>query len=251
MSQSSNETNRQLLQNLMQRVNISSLEELSTIAGVPRLQLFRIQRGLILNLSVRSISKIAQALQIRVDKLIDTFVSPTETDVSFPPKSPTEESPTEESPTEESPTEKSPIEDPRIVSLKQEYQRLEQQMAQQQESLTEEFQQASIQTIEPWLLQWPTAIAAIRKNPQLPAARLLTLVKPVEQLLHDWKLETIAQVGEKLAYDPQWHQLMKGTAEPGQLVEVRYVGYKQEDKLLYKAKVSPLTTHLTPENKTS
>lgn len=27
---------------------------------------------------------------------------------------------------------------------------------------------------------------------------------------------------------------------PSDLVEVRYVGYKQEDKLLYKAKVSPV-----------
>ncbi len=232
MSQSSHETNRQLLRNLMQQVNISSLEELSIIAGVPRLQLIRIQRGLILNLSVRSISKIAKALEIRVDKLIETFVSPTETDVK---------------PVQQ----QQPTEDPKIASLKQEYQRLEQQMTQQRESLTEEFQQASIQTIEPWLLQWPTAVAAIRKNPQLPAVRLLTLVKPVEQLLHNWKLETIAKVGERLAYDPQWHQLMKGTAEPGELVEVRYVGYKQKDKLLYKAKVSPLTTHLTAENEDS
>ncbi len=231
MSQSSHETNRQLLRNLMQQVNISSLEELSIIAGVPRLQLIRIQRGLILNLSVRSISKIARALQISVDKLIETFVSPTETDVSFPEQQPTEDS--------------------SMASLKQEYRRLEQQMAQQRESLTEEFQQASIHTIEPWLLQWPTAVAAIRKNPQLPAARLLTLVKPVEQLLHNWKLETIAKVGEKLAYDPQWHQLMKGTAEPGELVEVRYVGYKQKDKLLYKAKVSPVTTHPTEEHEDS
>ena len=220
MSQFSQETNRQLLRNLMQQVNVFTLEELSIIAGVPRLQLIRIQRGLILNLSVRTISKIAKALQISVDELIETFVSQTETDVQLQQQQAPEE--------------------PKIASLKQEYQRLQQQMTQQRESLTEEFQQASIQTIESWLLQWPTAVAAVRKHPQLPAAKLLTLVKPVEQLVQDWKLEKIASVGEKLAYDPQWHQLMKGTAEPGELVEVRYVGYKQEGKLLYKAKVSPL-----------
>ena len=50
----------------------------------------------------------------------------------------------------------------------------------------------------------------------------------------------IATVDEELAYDPQDHQLMKGTAQPGELVKVRYVGYKQGDKLLYKAKVSPV-----------
>ncbi len=222
MSQFSYETNRQLLQNLMQKVNISSLEELSLIAKVHRLQLIRIQRGLILNLSVRTITKIAEALQISVDQLIETFISSRETDGEELQQS---------------------VENQNIESLKQEYQRLQQQIAQQQESLQEEFQQASIHTIESWLLQWPTAVAAVRKNPQLAASRLLTLVKPVEQLVQNWKLEKIASVGEKLAFDPQWHQLMKGTAEPGELVEVRYVGYKQEDKLLYKAKVSPLEPH--------
>ncbi|MGF1539194.1 MAG: hypothetical protein ACFCU5_01880 [Pleurocapsa sp.] len=222
MSQFSYEINRQLLQKLMQKVNISNLEELSLIAEVPRLHLIRIQRGLILNLSVRTITKIAEALQISVDRLIETFVSQTETEVEEQQES---------------------SKDPNLESLQQEYQRLQQQIAQQRESLKEEFQQVSIHTIESWLLQWPTAVAAVRKNPQLPAARLLTLVKPIEQLLEEWKLEQIASVGEKLAFDPQWHQLMKGMAEPGEMVEVRYVGYKQEDKLLYKAKVSPLEPH--------
>jgi molecular chaperone GrpE (heat shock protein) len=222
MSQFSNETNRQLLQNLMQKVNISNLEELSAIAGVHRLQLLRIQRGLILNLPVKAIAPIAAALEISVDRLIATFVSPTATESAHQPQ---------ESNLNQ------------IESLKQEYQRLQQQIARQQESLHEEFQQASIHTIESWLLQWPTAVAAVHKNPQLPATRLLTLVKPIEQLIQDWNIEQIASVGEKLAFDPQWHQLMKGTAEPGEIVEVRYVGYKQEDKLLYKAKVSPVEAH--------
>jgi molecular chaperone GrpE (heat shock protein) len=223
MSQFSTETNRQLLQNLMQKVNISDLEELSAIAAVPRLQLLRIQRGLILNLSVRTIAKIAAALQISVDRLIETFVSPTKTEKVDRPEASSE--------------------DRTIESLKEEYQRLQQQITRQQESLQEEFQQASIHTIESWLLQWPTAVAAVHKNPQLPAARLLTLVKPIEQLIQDWNIEQIAVVGEKLAFDPQWHQLIKGTAKPGEIVEVRYVGYKQEDKLLYKAKVSPVEVH--------
>lgn len=220
MSQSDYEINQQLLQNLMQSVNISSLEELSLIAQVPRLQLFRIQRGLILNLSVKTIVKIAQALNISVDRLIDTFTTGAETEVNSQQQPPGEAS--------------------QIESLKQEYQRLREEMWEQRESLTTEFQQASINTIESWLLQWPTAVAAVHKNPQLPAARLLTLVKPIEQLLQNWKLETIATVGEQLAYDPKYHQLLKGAAEPGELVEVRYVGYKQEGKLLYKAKVSPV-----------
>ena len=218
MNQSSYEKNKQLLHNLMQQVNISDLEELSQIAQVARLQLIRLQRGLILNISVGAISKIAKALNISIDSLIETFVQ--QSVVNTEPQAPKDNS--------------------TLAASQQEYQKLQQEMAQQQESLQAEFQRTSLEAIESWLLQWPTAAAAVRKNPQLPAVRLLPLVEPVEQLLRQWNVETIAAVGDELPYDPQWHRLMKGTAELGELVEVRYVGYKQGDKLLYKAKVSPI-----------
>ena len=112
-------------------------------------------------------------------------------------------------------------------------------MAQQRETLNEEFQQSSLQVLESWLLQWPTAAAAAKKKSQLPAVKLLPLLKPVENLLTQWGVEAIASVGEQIPYDPQWHQLMEGDAKPGDNVRVRYVGYKQGDKLLHRAKVSP------------
>jgi molecular chaperone GrpE (heat shock protein) len=74
--------------------------------------------------------------------------------------------------------------------------------------------------------------------------RLLPLVRPVEQLLQQWGVEAIASVGSELAYDPHLHQLMEGTAQPGELVRVRYTGYRIGEKLLYRAKVSPIgNTH--------
>jgi transcriptional regulator with XRE-family HTH domain len=217
MNQYSYETNKQLLHDLMQQVNISSLDELSTVAQVARLQLIRIQRGLILNISVGAIAKIAQALNISIDSLLETFVEQTAVNLD-----------------------KATEDHDALAACQQEYRKLQQEMLQQQEFLETEFQKTSLETMESWLLQWPTAATAVRKNPQLPAARLLSLVEPVEQLLKQWNVETIASVGEQLAYNPQYHQLLKGSAEPGDLVEVRYVGYKQEDKLLYKAKVSPV-----------
>jgi hypothetical protein len=33
---------------------------------------------------------------------------------------------------------------------------------------------------------------------------------------------------------------MEGNAQPGDFVKVRYVGYRQGEKLLHRAKVSPL-----------
>lgn len=224
MSQDSYDINRKLLQNLMQQVNIADIDELSRLANVARLQLIRIQRGLILNISLGTIAKIAQTLKISVDSLLQTFV---------------EQSPPAVTVSQSSPV--SPSKDADALrACRQEYQKLQQEMAQQQDALQAEFQTASLETIESWLLQWPTAATAVRQNPQLPATRLLSLVEPVEQLLEQWNVETIASVGEELAYDPQHHQLMKGIAQPGELVKVRYVGYKQGDKLLYKAKVSPV-----------
>jgi molecular chaperone GrpE (heat shock protein) len=127
-----------------------------------------------------------------------------------------------------------------LAALRQEYQRLQQQLENQRETLMQEFQQSSLQVLESWLVQWPTAAYAAQQNQQLPAVRLLPLLRPVEQLLQEWGVEAIASVGSELPYDPQWHQLMEGIAQPGDLVKVRYTGYRIGEKLLYRAKVSSL-----------
>ena len=220
MNPDSSQTNKERLHNLMQQVGIADLNELSQVAKVARLQLIRIQQGLILNLSLGAIARIAKALNISIDSLLQTFVEQREVS-SDRARTSSQQSDA-------------------LIACRQEYQKLQQEMTQLQQTLLVEFQQASLETIESWLLQWPTAATAVRQNPQLPASKLLSLVEPVEQLVKHWNVSTIATVGEELAYDPQNHQLMKGVAQAGELVKVRYVGYKQGDKLLYKAKVSPV-----------
>ncbi|NEO83473.1 MAG: helix-turn-helix domain-containing protein [Spirulina sp. SIO3F2] len=101
------------------------------------------------------------------------------------------------------------------------------------------FQKNTLDTLESWLRQWPTVVAAIAKNPNLPASRVVPLLQPLENLLNQWDVEAIASVGEVLPYDPQWHQLLNGMAQPGEQVRVRYVGYRHQDKLLFRAQVSP------------
>ncbi len=127
------------------------------------------------------------------------------------------------------------------ANLQQEYQRLQAQLEQQQETLQREFQSNSLQILESWLIQYPTAAYAAQHN-NVPASRLLPLMRPVEQLIKTWGLEAIAPVGAEIAYDPQIHQLMEGNAEVGDRVKVRYTGYRQGEKLLYRAKVSPVKT---------
>jgi molecular chaperone GrpE (heat shock protein) len=124
------------------------------------------------------------------------------------------------------------------LAWQQEYERLQGQLKQQRESLMQEFQQESLQVLESWLLQWPTAAYAAGQNPQLAAVKLLPLLRPVEQLLQQWGVEAIATVGAEIEYDPQVHQLMEGTAVAGDRVKVRYTGYRHGDRLLFRAKVS-------------
>jgi len=216
----------QQLQYLMQQVGVSSFRQLSRVSGVSERQLKRLRQGQVSQMRVETLLKLADVLQISVDQLLTLF-SPESISPMTPPRDRTSFTP--EIPAPES-----------LDNLKQEYHRLQQQFAEQRETLLQEFQQSSVQVLESWLLQWPTAAYAITQNDQLPAIRLLPLIKPVEQLLQQWGIEAIASVGDELAYDPQWHQLMSGTVQPGELVRVRYVGYRQGDKLLYRAKVSPV-----------
>ena len=225
MNQDLSGIDKERLQNLMQQAGIADLNELSQRSRVPKLQLLRIQQGLIRNIALGSIAKIAQTLDISIDSLLTTFI---ETDSI------------QESPPAVEPKKLNSEREAALAACRQEYEKLEQSMTQLEQRLKAEFQQESLTTIESWLLQWPTAATAVRQNPQLPATRLLSLVEPVEQLIQQWNVTTIASVGEELAYDPQNHQLMKGTAEPGEMVKVRYVGYRKGEKLLHKAKVSPV-----------
>jgi molecular chaperone GrpE (heat shock protein) len=88
-------------------------------------------------------------------------------------------------------------------------------------------------------LFFPTAAHKVRANPQLEAIKILPLVeKPLEKLLFIWGIQAIASVGAEVAYDPQYHELLQGNAEIGEPVKVVYVGYRQGEKLLYRAKVS-------------
>lgn len=198
----------------MQLVGVSSFKELSRKAGISERQLMRLRRGEIMQMQLENLLKLCEALQITLDRLLTTFS------------------------TRAIATNAESVEN--LATLKQEYQRLQVEMEKQQEVLVQQFQQSSLQVLESWLLQWPTAAHAAQQNPQLPAVKLLPLVRSVENLVQQWGVEALAPVGAELPYDPHLHQLMEGTAQAGDRVKVRYTGYRQGDRLLYRAKVSPL-----------
>ncbi len=229
------------LTELMQQAGIVNLDELREISGLSGWQLSRIQYGLLPKMSVEALVKLAQALKLSPEAILSYFHPELLPPVTEPQASISDRAP-EIDQTQE------------IQRLQTEYQRLQQQLEDQKETLKQEFQQQALSILESWLLQWPTAAAAAQKNPDFPAVKLLPLVKPFANLLNQWQVEAIASVGETIVYDPQWHQLMDGNTEPGSPVIVRYVGYRQDQKLLYRAKVSPAPTvenNLETENSPS
>ncbi|MEM9275079.1 MAG: helix-turn-helix domain-containing protein [Cyanobacteria bacterium P01_F01_bin.143] len=225
MKESVQEQNHHKLNTLLKDAGFENSQELSKATGISQWQLSRLEYGLIHRLTLDIVLQLAAALKIPLEKLITTFASE-KLITTFA---------SEDKYSEETSTD--------LGAENQEYQRLQKTIEQQRETLELEFQAASVQAIESWLLQWPTAVAAIDKNPELPAERLLLLVKPIEELVSNWGVEAMYAVGEELPYDPQWHELLKGDAEPGDMVQVRYVGYKQGEKILYKAKVSTFSVN--------
>lgn len=206
------------LQTMMQQVGISSFKGLSRKAGVSEWQVRQLRQGHIDQMRVESLRKLAHALEVSLGDLLSTF-------------------------TTEAPTTRAITPTAELAALQLEYQRSQTQLAEQREQLWQEFQQTTLQAIESWLTFWPAAAhAAQQPNAKVTVDTLLRLAKPLDQLLHQWGVEPTAAVNAELPYDPTQHQLMDGTAQPGDRVRVRYPGYCQGDKLLYRAKVSPVST---------
>ena len=198
-----NQDYSEVLKILMHKVSISSYKQLSKQAKISYAQITKLRQGDITKMQLKTLLKFSQCLQISLSELLDKFGYPSD-----------------------------------IESLKHEYQRLQMLMQQQEQVLLQQFQYDSLQVLESFLIYFPTAVNKVNENPQLEAKKIIPLVKPVEDLIKQWGVESYGNVGENISYDPQLHELISGDCNIGDLVKVRYVGYKYGDKLLYRAKVS-------------
>lgn len=192
------------IRELMRSRQISTFRALRDRTGISEKQLLKLRRGQLQQLRLETLIQFATSFEMSLSELLSMF--------ELIPAN----------------------------SIQKEYDRLQTQLIEQRETLRQDFQQSSLQTLEPWLLQWSAAAYAAQQNPQAPAVKLLPLLRPIEQLLQQWGIEQTAIVGSEIPYDPQQHQLMGGVAQPGDSVRVRYAGYRQHDRLLYRAKVSPV-----------
>lgn len=198
---------------LMQRVNIPSYRALAIRAGVSRWQVKQLRSGNISQMRLAVLTQLAAALEVSLSTLLSKFDR--EIDLAQPESS---------------------AQSQQLADLQREYQRLQSQMAQQVELARSQTQTDALQTLETWLVQWPT-IAKRAQERELPAAKLLPFIRPVEQLMTEWEVEAIAPVDATVPYDPQQHQLIGGIAEPGARVRVTHSGHRHRGKLLHRAKV--------------
>ena len=196
------------LQELMQKVGINSFRELYRSTGTSAHTIKQLRSGNIDSLRWESIVKISDTLQISINEFI----------IIFGDRQPQSQHQS-------------------IQIVQQEYQQLQQQFQQQRNTLQSEFQLESLQTIESFLTYFPTAKHAATNNPDFPASKLVPLLGSIDRLIQSWGVTVIGKVGSPVPYDPRWHQLVAGTASPDQLVTVRYVGYRQGEKLIFRAKV--------------
>jgi len=213
------------LQELITKVGITNLTELSNLSGISEWQLWRLEAGLLPKIEVENLLKLAQILEVSLLEIIEKF---------YPQSSEKEAIFKEDL--------NSMTSDHQNLAIEQEYLRIKQELANQKDILEQEFQQQTLAILESYLIQFPTVIATIENNPELSAQKVIPFIKFIEKLLEKWNIQAIGKVGEITNYNPQFHQLMEGNTEINEQVKIRYVGYLQGEKILYRAKVSPVTT---------
>jgi transcriptional regulator with XRE-family HTH domain len=206
---SSAEDRTHKLRQLMQQAGITNFKHLARLSGTSIQTIGKIRSGEFATLRWQTLINLSTGLQISPIELIELFG-----DRSIDANR------------------------QELAIVRQEYQHLQQQLAQQRDNLQAEFQHQSLQIIESFLTYFPTAKHAASNNPDFPASKLLPIVQSIDKLIAHWQVTVIGTVGAEIPYDPQWHQSIEGQIAPDELVTVRYVGYRQQDKLIFRAKVS-------------
>ena len=85
---------------------------------------------------------------------------------------------------------------------------------------------------------YPAARKMAEAKPEMPAKNLSALFTPLENLLSSWNFETIGLTWEQVTYNPQLHQPDVADITEGELVYVRFVGYRDRERIFAPAKVS-------------
>lgn len=125
-----------------------------------------------------------------------------------------------------------------VAQLQQQCRRLRTEAQHQAEITTQEVIASSFGVIQTLFMNFPTARMMVNEKPTLPARNFMSLFLPLEKLLKKWGYEPIGTAWEQVEFDPTLHQADDSTLDAGESVYVRFVGYRNGDRVVCPAKVS-------------
>lgn len=203
-----------LLKRWMKTAHLASWKALAQSAGVSMYQVRQLRHGHIETMRLETLGRLARSLGVSTLELLEAITGDDRTNHKQPDMS------------------------QEIGHLRQEYERLQEQLNTKQEDYFKDCQKRSLAILEPWLLNWYRIADVAQRNQQIPASKLIPFGRYIDRLLEDWGVVQIAPIGEEVAYDPRWHQVENGSAQPGDRVRVTMPGFRHGPKLLHRAHVS-------------
>lgn len=195
--------------------DLPTWQALQQAAGLSKTSLQNLRRGHCQRLRWEQFEQVAQALQWPLATLLAQL------DLIAAPAAPAP-----------------PETDPALEQLRQECLALRQDLAQQDAASTQAATRQSFFDLQPLLTQFPTVPRMVEVQPNLPARNLLPLFNALNNWLARWEISPIGEPWQPVPFDPRLHQPDGADMEPEETVYVRFVGYRQGDQILARAKVS-------------
>ncbi len=201
----------QLLLSRLNQLGMTSFVELQQKFALSNSRLRQVRRGEIASLTLKQLLRLATALGWTLEELLQNFG------------------------VENTSSSKRLLE---IEALRTECLRLREELQQQRLELTTEFQHLTFEQLQTLLTNYPSVRQLVQVKPDLPAKNLTSLFTSLDNLIESWGYEPIGQIWEQIPYNSQLHQPDAGDIEVGELVYVRFVGYRDGEDILCPAKVS-------------
>ncbi|TVQ44677.1 MAG: hypothetical protein EA365_09785, partial [Gloeocapsa sp. DLM2.Bin57] len=101
-----------------------------------------------------------------------------------------------------------------------------------------EFKKMTFTQLENLLVYYPSICKLIEIKPNVTAKNFLPLFSHLDKLLQNWGYEKLGTPGEEVRYNPEEHQTNDDTIQPGDLVYIRFIGYKYNNQVITLPKVT-------------
>ncbi|NEP11578.1 MAG: XRE family transcriptional regulator [Symploca sp. SIO2C1] len=213
-----NEVWREILLNRLRKrrhqLGIPTWKALQKKSGLTSYELQQMCRGEIGQLKISRLRKLATALDWTLEELIHNI---DQKSISLTAKS------------RISNLVKATAEASKLKQLQQQCLRLRNELQQQSRQLSADFQKSTFEQLQTLLTNYPSANQMAQAKPDLPAKNLTSLFTPLDNLLQSWGYETIGKPWEKVPYNPQLHQPDADDIKEGELVYIRFVGYRDRN----------------------